>query len=65
MPPHILFCIKALLSSAKQQGNAPQTCQPDDGINDAAEDGILTAEDPCHQVKLKNTHETPIDRADN
>ena len=35
-----------------------------DGINNAAEDGTLTTEKPCHQIKLKQADEAPVQTAD-
>ena len=50
--------------SAKQEGNTPKTCQTDDCIHDAAEQGTLPAKEPCHQVKLENSHKAPVQTAD-
>lgn len=48
---------------AEQEGSAPQARKADDRINNAAEQGILTTEQPCHKVKLKDSHKTPVDAA--
>ena len=45
---------------AEQQGNAPRTCQRNDCVDDAAEQAVLTAEKPCDQIKLEQTHQTPV-----
>ena len=52
---HNLFPIhKRLL--AEQEGNAPETCQPNDGVNDPAEQGAGAAEEPGYQIKLERQH---------
>jgi hypothetical protein len=61
--PFFLFTIHMTIS-AKQQTNAPQTCQCDDRIDDTAEDRILAAKQPCYKVKLENTNQTPVKGAD-
>ena len=47
----------------EQERCAPQTGQANNGVDDSAEQGILTAEDPSHKVKLENTNKTPVDTA--
>lgn len=59
-----LFAVDLLPTSAKQQGNAPQTCKTDQCINDAAEHCALSAKEPCNQVKLKNANQSPVDGTD-
>lgn len=59
-----LFAVDAL-TLAKQQGNAPKTCQTHQRVDNAAEDGILTAEQPSYQIKLENANQTPVQTADN
>ena len=49
---------------AEQEGNAPETGQPDDGINDPAEQGAGAAEEPGYQIKLENAYQPPVDTAD-
>jgi hypothetical protein len=51
-------------SFAEKQGNAPSARKRDDRIDDAAEDGILTAEKPSDKVKLKKTDTAPVERTD-
>ena len=60
-----LFAINARAILPKQQGDAPQTCQSNNAVNDPAENSTLTAEDPGYQVKLEKTHKAPVDRTDN
>ena len=52
------------LTFAEQQCDAPQTCQTDKGIDDPAYDAVLSAEQPRNKIKLKNTHQTPVQAAD-
>ena len=48
----------------EQEGSAPQTGETDDSVDDAAEERILTAKEPCNKIKLKDTDQTPVDTAD-
>lgn len=48
----------------EEQGDAPQPCRAYQRIDDAAPDCRLTAEDPCHQIKLEYADQRPVDRAD-
>ena len=41
-----------------------ETCQPNDGINDPAEQGAGAAEEPGYQIKLENAYQSPVDTAD-
>ncbi len=50
---------------AEEQTDAPNACQAHKRINNAADDTGLTAEDPCDEVELKNTDQTPVQRTDN
>lgn len=56
-----LFPVNTWTVLAKQQSNAPKTCQTYDAVYDPAEHSTLTAKDPCHQVKLKQTDKAPVD----
>ena len=58
-----LFVAVAKLLS-EQEGSTPQTSQTNDGIDDAAEERVLTAKEPCNKIKLKDTDQTPVDTAD-
>ena len=51
-------------SSAKQKRNTPQTCQSDDCVNKAAEQGTLSAKQPGNQIELKNTNQSPVQTTD-
>ena len=51
-------------ASAEKQGNAPQACQADDGVDDAAYQSVLAAENPGHQVELENAHKAPVNASD-
>ena len=37
---------------------------PTKSIDDAGDDGRLSAADPGHQIKAENTNQTPVDAAD-
>ena len=49
----------------KEQVDAPKTGQADQRKDDAADHSIHTAEDPAHQIELEQTHQAPVDSADN
>ena len=49
---------------AKQEGNTPQTGEPNHGIDDPAEKGTLAAKKPGHKIKLENSNKTPVQTAD-
>ena len=51
--------------SAKQERNAPQAGQTNQGVYQTAEQGTLTAEEPCHQVESENSHQAPVQTANN
>jgi putative ABC transport system substrate-binding protein len=54
-----------VIALAEKQRNTPNTGKSDKGIDNAADDSRRTAADPCHEVELKQTDTTPIQRADN
>lgn len=60
MPPFLFFCAEFCSVSAEEHCNAPQTGKSYKGVNDAAEQRILTAKQPRYKVKLKNPNETPV-----
>lgn len=60
MPPFLFFCAELCSVSAEEHCNAPQTGKSYKGVNDAAEQGILTTKQPRYKVKLKNANETPV-----
>ena len=41
----------------------PKTCHAHKGVYDPAYDSRLTAEDRCHNIKLKQSYEQPVHRA--
>ena len=47
----------------EQQCDAPCTGQTYQSIDDSAQKGILSAKEPCHQIKLKNAHKPPVQTA--
>lgn len=56
-----LFVVSAVISEKKR--NTPDTSKRNNRIDYSAYDCVLSAEQPGNQVKLKNSHETPVDRA--
>ena len=58
----VLDSVKGL-ASAKQQRNAPNAGKSYHGVDNAREQGGLSAADPCNKVKLKQTDAAPIERA--
>lgn len=48
----------------EQQRDAPDSRQADQNIDDAAENGSGAAEQPRHQVKLKQADQPPVQAAD-
>ena len=55
-----LFALHTGTVFAEQQCDAPNARQADDRIDDAAEHSALTAEQPCHQVKLEDAHKAQL-----
>ena len=49
---------------AEQQGNAPESGDADEGIDDAADDGELAAADRCDDVEAEDADAPPVQRAD-
>ncbi len=52
-------------ASAEKQRDTPDACKTDKCIDDAADKPGLSAKQPSHEVKLKNTDQTPVQRTDN
>ena len=52
------------VSFSEEKGNAPDSRKCDDRVNDAAEQGVLSAEDPGDEVKLEKTDAAPVQSAD-
>ena len=51
-------------SVSEKKGNAPDSREGDNRVNNAAENVGGSAEYPCNQVKLEKTNESPVQRAD-
>ncbi len=51
-------------SGTEQKGNAPETCERDHSVDDAAYQRILSAEDPGYEVKLEQADAAPVDGTD-
>ena len=59
----LLFLVAAAqAASAEEEGHGPQTAQGDHGVKNAGYHAACS-EDPCHQVKVEDTHQTPVDAA--
>ena len=52
-------------AGAEDEGNAPDAGESDYCVDDTADDGILTAEEPGNGVELKETDAAPVEGADN
>ena len=48
-------------ASAKQQRDAPNACKTYNGVDDAGEQGGLSAADPGNNVKLKQSDAAPVE----
>ena len=62
-----LFAVHLLLNEVivpEQEGNAPYGGDADERVDDAAQNGALSAEKPCDEIKLENADEAPVDAAD-
>lgn len=64
LPFDMLFALFSNKFSSEQETDAPQACKTDNPVNNAAENGILTTEDPCNEIKLENCDQTPVDGTD-
>ena len=51
-------------SRAEEERDAPNACEGDDGVDDTADEGILTAAEPRNYVKLEKTDASPVERSD-
>lgn len=56
----LFFCAESCTVSAKQHGNAPKAGKTYKGVNDAAEESILTAKEPRNQIKLEDAYKAPV-----
>ena len=66
MQQPLLRCLSILdgFSGTKQKGNAPKSRQRDDRVDDAADQGVLSAEDPRYKVKLEQADAAPVHSTD-
>lgn len=60
MPPFLFLCAKFCSVSAEEHCNAPQTGKAHKGVNDAADQSVLSAKQPGNKVELKNADKTPV-----
>ena len=58
----VLYAI--VVSGAEQERDAPNACESNHGINDAAENGQLAAEQKGNAVKTEQTDTAPVQRTD-
>ena len=61
----LLFGHFAVLSLPEKERDAPHARQGDDGIDDAADQRILTTADPGDDIKLEEAYAAPVESADN
>ena len=53
-----------VIPRTEQKGNAPDTRQGNDGVDDAGGHGGGAAADPSNQIELEQTNATPVESAD-
>ena len=51
-------------SRTEEERDAPNTRKGDNGVDDAADESILTAAEPRNYVKLEKTDATPVEGSD-
>jgi len=54
-----------VLTGTEEQRNAPNAGKSDNGIDNSADQSVLSSTDPSDNVKLEQTDATPVQRADN
>ena len=61
----IVLCVafRDLVVGMEEHGNAPDSRNSDEDINDSCEYGLRTARNKGYEVKLENTYKTPVERA--
>ena len=61
----VLFVISSYHSFfAEQERDAPDARKRDDGIDNAAENGGLTAADPSDDIKIEDSYASPVESSD-
>ena len=63
LPSFLLFALDECVP-AKQEGGAPDTGKANNGVDQPAEQGTLSAKKPGHQIELKQTNQTPVQASD-
>ena len=53
-----------VFSCAENQRDAPDAGESHDGVNDAAEERVLSAEDPGDNIELEKTNGSPVQSTD-
>ena len=51
-------------SCTEEERDAPNACKSDNGVDDTADEGILTAAEPRNYVELEKTDATPVECSD-
>ena len=52
------------MTVSEQQRNTPKTCESDQGVDDTAYNGTLSAENPCNEVEFEKPHKAPVNTSD-
>jgi hypothetical protein len=55
------LCIAANVSATRNQAQAPQTRQADDGVNEATQPCRVAFKEVSHKIKLKETPKPPVE----
>ena len=63
MRPWAKSLLPDLVPAAENESDAPQSGDAHQREDDSGEDRGLSAEDPGYQVKTEDTHQTPVDAA--
>ncbi len=51
-------------AASEKKGNAPKSCEGNQGVDDSGDDGLLAAADPCYEVELEKSDAAPVECAD-
>lgn len=57
------FVLRHVRCALEKQADTPQTGKRDNNVNYPARGCRLTAEDPCDDIKLKESDGTPVERS--
>ena len=59
---HCRFLV--LVAGAEEKGNAPKSCEGDEGVDDTRPKGVVPTEEPGNGVKLEKPDAAPVECAD-